>query len=127
MTNTPIAAKLAEASRPFAAIKADDNDDFSRYDNDVVLRVEIMAGEIKALREALAEYDTAKWAEPPSPAGEPVAWQKRHANDEGWSMWTDCSDEVAKMLNADRDRYMAWETRALYAAPQPPRAAPEEG
>jgi len=70
MTNTPIAAKLAEACRPFAAIKADDNDDFSRYDNDVVLRVEIMAGEIKALREALAEYDTAKWAEPPSPAME---------------------------------------------------------
>jgi len=80
MTNTPIAAKLAEALRALTS-----NPSISLGDLVYTVReyeglgwdgpnVKAWSDAVVAAREALAEYDTAKGAEPPSPAMEPVAF-----------------------------------------------------
>lgn len=46
-------SRLRSAATSFANIKADDNDDFSDTHPEVVLRVEITAGELHKLRAAL--------------------------------------------------------------------------
>ena len=43
----------SEAMRPFADLKAANGDDFSGYPDEVVIRFEATAGEIRRLREAL--------------------------------------------------------------------------
>lgn len=45
--------RLASALMPFALIKADDGDDFSAYDDQVIIRCEITAGDLKRARKAL--------------------------------------------------------------------------
>lgn len=46
--------ELAEVLKPFADIKADDGDDFSSWYDNVIIRCEVTAGEIKAARAALS-------------------------------------------------------------------------
>jgi len=45
--------RLKAALAPFAAIKADDGDDFSTYDDQVVIRCEVTAGDLRKARKAL--------------------------------------------------------------------------
>ena len=47
---------LAEELERFANIEAGDGDDFSGLNDDVIIRVEVTAGDLKAARQALAEY-----------------------------------------------------------------------
>lgn len=49
--------KLAEALSRFAKIEADDGDDFEGVHEDVILRVEVTAGDIHAARAAPAEWE----------------------------------------------------------------------
>ena len=46
---------LRNALEPFARITASNGDDFSNYPDEVVIRCEITAGEIRAARRALSE------------------------------------------------------------------------
>ena len=50
------AERLADALTPFAKIKDDDGDTFEGYDADIILRVEIVAGELHRARTALQQY-----------------------------------------------------------------------
>lgn len=60
-TDPAMRAEAAEAERdrlkaalaPFAAIKADDGDDFSAYDDQVVIRCEVTVGDLRKARKAL--------------------------------------------------------------------------
>lgn len=45
--------ELRAALKPFAGIKADDGDDFSAYDDQVVIRCEVTVGDLKKARSAL--------------------------------------------------------------------------
>lgn len=45
--------ELRAALKPFAGIKADDGDDFSAYDDQVVIRCEVTAGDLRKARKAL--------------------------------------------------------------------------
>ena len=47
--------RLKAALALFAAIKADDGDDFSTYDDQVVIRCEVTAGDLRKARTALGE------------------------------------------------------------------------
>lgn len=47
--------RLKAAISPFAAIKADDGDDFSTYDDQVVIRCEVTAGDLRKARKALGD------------------------------------------------------------------------
>jgi hypothetical protein len=50
---------------------------------------------------------------------EPVAWESRFAAD-GDNAWRRCSREHHALVQATPDEWQGYETRALYAAPQPP-------
>jgi hypothetical protein len=47
--------RLKAALAPFAAIKADDGDDFSAYDDQVVIRCEVTAGDLRKAHKALGD------------------------------------------------------------------------
>lgn len=50
-----IADRITSAVGVFAGIKADDGDDFSAWDDDVIIRTEVSVGELRAIREAQAD------------------------------------------------------------------------
>jgi len=116
MTNTPIAAKLAAASRALLKKFLDvaTRHDARDCDYDV-------CKERRDMHEALRAYDTAKGAEPPSPAMEPVAWiqyMPSGGQELRWLQQSYRSDEA----NLKRI--------PLYAAPfswQPIETAPKDG
>ena len=47
--------QLEKALRPFAGIKADDGDDFSKWPDQVIIKCEVSVREIKAARAALED------------------------------------------------------------------------
>lgn len=54
-----VVAKMAEAAYAFARIEADNGDDFEGVHEDVILRVEVTAGDLHRVREALTAYRAA--------------------------------------------------------------------
>jgi len=122
MTNTTIAAKLAAAvhvwwkgHRPVAWTEA------QHAENPTVNCT--TDSEIK-LAKALRAYDTAKGAEPPSPAGEPVAWAVTYLNDVSNVFLQKRSAE--QWIVTAEERYGKSGNRKIVPLyEQPPHAAPE--